>query len=539
MVTDVDNLISWSEKEFGEYEMANLPTNLQRNSLNHYYLSVYPSIGQMNLKDSDSELRYPNKISSIYVHTPFCSDICDFCSYLVKSTGRNVPNVLELTDIEELGKNNVYKKIEDYFELLKKEIFYHSSRTKLEINYIYFGGGSPNLIPYHVLNKFLSFLKENGFLNQSTKLMGTIELHPEFFNNQQYAGRFLDMLCSHGIKRVSIGYQFSENDKLEKHNRRHTNEFISDAVKLIRSKNIQFNLDLMYGMPDQTLKDWGNTLLEAEKYHPDSISTYFLFTSPETELYRKIQKKKVNLPSFRTIQVMHIMAQKFLSDRFHELPNDFYASRISLYGDPDEFTQYALPSSSSSLPIGAGSYGYFNNTQFCNFFDLSTYKASIDKGLSPVWRSYTLNEEQQVYRDIQFSFKNDPLLSLRLFNEKYKIDITQDSRFSHIFKQLNVLKLIIIDKEKIKLTPKGKLCVEEITCLFHDPSITFSNDYKNNKMLQKHNFAPTYDMETVPSHTSTLWMWKNKRNIGIAAAVSVGLLAITVAANNRNRCSLM
>ncbi len=528
MLEEIQRLIASSEEKFDLYEMENLPENLKRNSLNHYYLSVYPSIGQMRLvSDENHTPSYPKEVSSLYIHTPFCTDICDFCSYLVYPTGKKILSHLdkseELLDIEDLDKT--VSKISDYFKLLKKEIEYHATQTELKISYIYFGGGSPNLIPIKIMENFLIYLKQ---FSQSV-MFGTIELHPEFFADPSYASRFLNMIKSYGINRVSIGYQSSNDDTLDAHNRRHTSSFIHKAVEMTKSLNIMLNLDLMYGLPEQTLEVFGETLIQASNLKPDSISTYFLFVNEGTALESQIKRNAVSLPTFRTVQVQHIMAQEFLSREFYELPNDFFARRDSLYGDPETYDQSRLPSKASSLPIGAGAYGFYSNTQFCNPFDLKQYKEKIISGSSPIWRCYSLNDDELIYRDIMFSFKNDPCLNMERFFEKYRINLVEDPRFANNFNLLLSLNLIKIHENKIILTSKGKLCVEEISCLFKNPEIAMALDYESSKLLKKHNFSPTYEKlskaeekseQTVSLANSRHNLW-NYQSIAIASVVAI------------------
>jgi oxygen-independent coproporphyrinogen-3 oxidase len=269
---------------------------------------------------------------------------------------------------------------------------------------------------------------------------------------------------------------------------------MAGAMKLLRQHGFLVNVDLIYGLPEQSLAGWEATLCDAVAFEPDSISTYFLFVDKGTATYHKLQKGQVVLPNHRHIQTQHLLAQRYLeSQGFHELPNDFY-SRPD--GDPAAFRPQSLPSDAHTLPIGPGTYGYFNNLQFCNLFDLDQYRERITNGRSPVWRGHQLTPAQSIHRDVMFALKNDPYLDCRLFEAKYNRSLIHDHDFAPQFAALEQLGLVTISNNRLQLTGKGRLCVEEISSLFRCPDITEENMTTNataeRALLDKHNFAPTF-----------------------------------------------
>jgi oxygen-independent coproporphyrinogen-3 oxidase len=418
----------------------------------------------------DHLLPYPGKLHNLYIHIPFCSGVCDFCSYyLVAISPRK------------------RAAIANYLHLAKQELRFHQQHTQLDVTYLYVGGGTPSLIPPEALRAFLQFLREQHIIGDT--LLGTIELHPEFFHNTAEASTFLNISQHFGINRVSIGYQVSDEHLLQATKRRHAAGFITAAMKLLRQHGFLVNIDLIYGLPEQSLPSWEATLRDAVAFAPDSISTYFLFLDRGTVTYSKLQKGQLTLPNHRHIQTQHLMAQLYLeSQGFHELPNDFYARPG---GDPANFRPQRLPSDAHTLPIGPGAYGYFNNVQFCNVFDLDQYSRRVTNSRSPAWRGYPLNPIQSMHRDVIFALKNDPYLDCRLFEAKYNRSVIE--HFAPQLAALQQLDLVIINQDRLQLTGKGRLCVEEISSLFSCPDITEENiPTAERVLLDKHNFAPTY-----------------------------------------------
>lgn len=455
---------------YDEYRLDELPLALRRNSLDYYYLSIYPSLSEMRLLAPGEAPPYPATVNNTYIHVPFCSGVCDFCSYyLVAINPRR------------------RAAIDRYLEHVKRELDYHARHTTLDFTYVFFGGGTPSLIPPEALNGFLEFMRERDYLNQAA--MGTLELHPEFFNDEAAATHFLDILKRYGIGRVSIGYQLSDEEILRETNRRHATGFMSRAMTLLRAGGFVVNVDLMYGLAGQSLSGWERTLAHAIDFAPDSISTYFLFVDRGTGLYEQVRRDRVELPSHRHVQTQHLMAQLALSAAgYHELPNDFWARDV---GDPTTFRPERLPSAAVTLPVGPGAYGHYSRAQLANVFDLGEYERRMAAGASPLWRGYPLNDAEAFHRDVMFALKNDPFIDCSLFRSAYnKGPLNQ---FGLIFENLLRLGMVAVGDDRICLTSKGRLCVEEIAGLFRHPAIVPAADsLEGNRALAKHNFAPTY-----------------------------------------------
>lgn len=453
------------------YDMESLPRALRRNSLDYYYLSIYPSLSEMRPLAESEQPPYPATVKNLYIHVPFCSGVCEFCSYY-------------LVAISPAKRDRITR----YLEWVKRELDYHAARTTLDITYLFCGGGTPSLIPTEALDCLLGTMQRQGWLNPAT--LGTIELHPEFFGNPQRAERFLDILKQYGVSRISVGYQVSDEQILSSTKRRHHAGFIDNAMRLLRDKGFLVNLDLMYGLADQSLASWEATLQAAVRLQPDSLATYFLFVDQGTVTYQKVYKGLITLPNHRHLQTQHIMAQLYLEQKgYWELPSDFYAHGVD---EKHDFRQESLPSASITLPVGPGAYGYYSNTQLANVFDLDEYERRITNGRSPLWRGYRLSPLEAFHRDVMFSLKNDPYLDCSLFVSHYNWDPLD--LFRDTFDRLSALDLVLIDGQHIHLTRKGRLCVEEISSLFRHPDIRplECDSQADRALLQRHNFASTY-----------------------------------------------
>ena len=149
-MNDVSLLTAQATRLYDEYRLDELPRALQRNSLDYYYLSIYPSLSEMRPLDLADVPPYPTTTTNAYIHIPFCSGVCDFCSYyLVAVNPRRRAAIAR------------------YLERVKAELDFHARHTNLDISYVFFGGGTPSLIPADALESFLGFMDERGYLNQT------------------------------------------------------------------------------------------------------------------------------------------------------------------------------------------------------------------------------------------------------------------------------------------------------------------------------------------------------------------------------------
>ncbi len=456
-----------------EWDIEGLPPQLRRNSLDYYYLSVWPGLAALDLAVGLRLPPRPARTESAYVHIPFCSDLCSFCSYFL--------GVSRDADSD--------PRVPQYISELIAQAGLHQEETDLNLSYIYFGGGTPSLLHPDRLAGLLDSFTRLGIL--SSRLVGTVELHPEVFDDGHRVNALLDVIAAYGITRVSLGLQTADTDILRATNRRHGAAFLTGAIRCLRAHELTINIDLMYGLPRQTLDGWLRSIQLVLAARPDSISTYFTFIDPGTRLWREARRDPALLSSHTQVQLQHLAAQLALEEAgYAELPGDFYSRQV---GDP-VYAQETLPSDANTLALGAGAYGYYPGVQYFNHFDFRRYGAMVRNREIPIWRAAVLTPHEELCRDIMFALKNASALNLRLFEARHRVS-PLDSH-ADAFAQLTDLGLVHIDAEEIRLSPKGRLVVEEISCMFAPPrrSVPDTPSRKEAALLRKHNFAPTYSI---------------------------------------------
>ncbi len=184
---------------------------------------------------------------SLYVHIPFCKSKCAYCAYVSRTP---------TTDL-----------VDSYFEALKNEIQLFGSLSNVQVTSIYFGGGTPTLIPTKLLET-MAFVRSRFSVKEGAEI--TVETHPKTVNT-----RLLSSLKKAGVNRLSMGVQSFSNEILKAMNRGHTAEEAIDAAQKIRAAGFQrFNIDLIYAYPKQDIEIWMKTLEQAVVLCPTEITTY-------------------------------------------------------------------------------------------------------------------------------------------------------------------------------------------------------------------------------------------------------------------------
>ncbi|WP_367670636.1 radical SAM family heme chaperone HemW [Sodalis-like secondary symbiont of Drepanosiphum platanoidis] len=198
---------------------------------------------------------------SLYIHIPWCvtkCNYCDFHSYKIK-------------------KNDLYDEYcKHILNDLLKDIQLIENR---KINSIFIGGGTPSILNPNLIKNLL--FKINKLISFKNNIEITIEINPNNFNKEK-----LIIYKNSGINRISIGVQSFENKKLKLIGRDHKKNNIIDTIKIINNNKIKnFNIDIMYGLPQQTVNQAINDIKKAISLKPSHISWYQLTIEPKTLFY--------------------------------------------------------------------------------------------------------------------------------------------------------------------------------------------------------------------------------------------------------------
>ncbi len=197
--------------------------------------------------------------------------------------------------------------METYVSALLREAEIRIGEITEPLDTVYFGGGTPSLLPPALLTRLAEGLKARLPVHPDAEW--TTEANPGTLTPD-----WLEAAMDSGINRISLGMQAAQNRLLKAMGRIHNAGQVEESVKLCRAAGLHnLNLDLMFGLPGQSPEDWSETLQEALSLHPEHISAYGLIPEEGTPLVRELEAGRLTLPEVETERDMYDTLLKALS----------------------------------------------------------------------------------------------------------------------------------------------------------------------------------------------------------------------------------
>lgn len=294
-----------------------------------------------------------------YLHLPFCRRRCFYCDFPIAVLGNK-------TDI------NQSPMIEHYVDSLCQEIKLYSS-IKRPLKTIFFGGGTPSLLPVKYLEKILKTLNDVFGIPQKIEI--SMEIDPATFSFEQLKGYH-----QLGVNRFSLGAQAFQDELLQVCGRWHQVKDILNAVDQFYQLNItNFSLDLISGLPHQTLQQWEQSLQKAIALSPVHLSCYDLVLEPVTAFGKQYQSGLAPLPDDDTTANFYRLASQRLQDAGYE------HYEISNYSKPNFQCQHnrVYWYNQPFYGFGMGATSYIDNIRFKRPHTRASYAQWVNNG-SPI-----------------------------------------------------------------------------------------------------------------------------------------------------------
>ena len=359
------------------------------------------------------------KTLGLYIHIPFCKSKCGYCDFNSYA-----------------GKEEL---IEPYFDALNKEIKLMAKTYKGTVDTIYFGGGTPTSVNPELICQVLENIKEN--FEQCSNIEITSECNPGTigFNG-------LCELFNGGINRLSIGLQSADNGCLKTLGRIHTIEDFDNCFNNARKAGFNnISLDLMYGLPNQTMDNWTETLNSVIKFNPEHISAYALKIEEGTPF----ANANLNLPDDDLVADMYEYAAQFLSSQGHnryEISNfakDGFESRHNLkYWQCNDF-----------LGFGAGAFSCADGFRFSNALDIEEYIDCIRNKKSAVVYREELSDFDKMSEFVFLGLRLENGISEKKFHNRFNLNI--DEVFGSQIEKYTKTHFLIRENGQIRFSDKG------------------------------------------------------------------------------------
>ena len=319
---------------------------------------------------------------SIYVHVPFCTHRCAYCDFNTYA-----------------GQERL---IPAYVQALCKEMEFVGNASRVaqsvrEVHTIFFGGGTPSLLTPGQFETIFESLRQNFTLREDAEI--TIEANPGTVSCED-----LTELHRIGINRISYGVQSANTEELRMLERIHDFLDVIEAVRSARKAGFRnLNLDVIYGLPEQTLETWQTTVNRILDLHPEHISAYALTLEHGTPFGRWASKGLLPMPDPDLAAEMY----EWLSETLEA--NGYVQYEISNWAKPGYECRHNLQywRGLPYLAFGAGAHGYANGYRYSNVLRIKTYIERITN--NPITNYSITNYPNTNYPNTNYPITNYPI----------------------------------------------------------------------------------------------------------------------------------
>lgn len=476
-ITSFESSIEFAKSQFEKINFEEIrKSGIYLDVFDYYLMGTYPSLKAMDSISTEEVLANAIGTYNLYIHIPFCQQLCTFCHFAKEVKAKQ-------------------ERIENYIKALCTEISMLAEKLKhqIDIKTIFFGGGTPSILQASQIKKIFEHLQQTFKYNQD-EVEITFELHPGMIYEEGYEDR-IQLLKSFGVNRWVSGVQTMDDKILKKLNRGHTSDDVYRFIDILRKNGINnLSIDLMYGLPYQTLENWYESIISLLNYGVDKFNIFplmFKMSDPITFTYLKNPEI---FPREADRFFMHFMAENiFLNNNFSNNPI-FYYSKTKLHSLQQE-NKFEKIEEINLLPLGVSSFGYVGNTQFYNYPTIDEYMKSINDRKLPVWRGITLDIDERMRRTAMFSLRSN---GINIDEYKSKFNTHPITAFPMQFELLSQLGLVKEENGFISLTQHGKLFSDGISLLFVSDAvkekIKLTNAREKNhvrkSVLEKYDFSP-------------------------------------------------
>lgn len=337
-----------------------------------------------------------------YVHVPFCGSRCGYCDF-------NTYTASELQrDGTSVSANTYAKRVVTEIQLTAQA----NSDFVAPLETIFFGGGTPTLLPAKDLNLILMELA--NFYGIESDCEVTAEANPDSVDKE-----YLETLRAGGFTRISFGHQSSSQRVLQVLDRTHTAGRTWQAVQWAKEVGFEHvSVDLIYGSPQETDEDLQLTLAEVSVAPVDHVSAYSLIVEPGTRLAATIKRGELPAPSDDVAAARYEM----IDDALTQMGMSWY--EVSNWSLPGGECRHNIGywRNQDWLGIGPGAHAHFNGLRQWNVKHPAAWAGLVDSGQLPVADSETLNELDVAHENIMLALRLRSGLALSELSEQAQIE---------------------------------------------------------------------------------------------------------------------
>ena len=365
----------------------------------------------------------PQSALGIYVHIPFCRAKCSYCAFVSQVCDPSVQH--------------------SYVAALCREIAAAGGDFSVPVDTVFFGGGTPTLLPATDLARILQALRTTFSLTDDAEI--SLEANPGTVDADS-----LKALRQAGFNRLSLGVQSFDDQVLRGIGRIHQAAEAVQAVGLARSAGFEnISMDLMFGLPRQSVDSWRETLARAVSLEPDHISAYGLKLEEETPLAALVASGQAALPAEGEEEAMYDWLNEFLPQQ------GFARYEISNYARPGRECRHNLKYW-RTLPyrgFGVAAHSFDGIARFANTEELFWYITRMEAGESAEEFRETLDEPDRMAEYVFLALRTTAGLSVPDFEVRFGRAFTD--YYVVAIAELKKSGLLANEKNQWRLTEKG------------------------------------------------------------------------------------
>lgn len=370
-------------------------------------------------------------IQAAYIHIPFCTHICHYCDF-----------------------NKVFlhqQPVDAYIDALIIEMERTFERfPTLRLQTVFIGGGTPTSLTAKQLDRLLHAI--HRIVPLASNVEFTVEANPDGVSDEQ-----LRVLKQWGVNRLSFGVQTFDDELLTRIGRTHTKETAIETIE--RAHELGFhniNIDLMYGLPTQTIAQLKETLQMTFSLPIQHVSAYSLIIEPKTVFYNLMKKNTLSLPSQEEEAYMYEIVMEQMEK------HGYVQYELSNYAQKGLYSRHNMTywNNEYYYGFGAGAHSYMNGVRYVNVGPIKKYIQLIEHGKLPYVDTHVVSKEEQMEEHMFLGLRKTEGVNKREFLARY--GKTVHEVFSEAIAWQKRNGLLEETDEAIVLTHRGKLLGNEV-----------------------------------------------------------------------------
>lgn len=438
----------------------------------------YPTAVQFHPGFADEEYREFARLSnqhnpggalSLYFHIPFCDTVCFYCGCnKVVTKDRSKADVY---------LDHVYKEL-----ALQSELF---DRDR-QVDQLHWGGGTPTFISHEQMTELMQTTRKYFNLHDDDTGEYSIEIDPREASPETIA-----LLRELGFNRLSLGVQDFDPDVQKAVNRIQSEEETMTVIDAARNEGFKsISLDLIYGLPKQSVESFSKTLDKIIKVQPDRLSVFNYAHLPEMfKPQRRINVEDLPTPAEK-LDILQYIIQRLSGAGYVYIGMDHFArpddelalaqQAGSLYRN---FQGYSTHADCDLIALGATGIGQVANSYSQNIKGLDEYYSLVDAGHLPVFRGIELNADDILRRHVINRLMCDFALDWKQVAKTYGIQPEQ--YFASEWQELKLMEhdgLLVHGRDQLQVKPAGRLLIRNI-CMVFDKYLRSSKEQRYSKVI--------------------------------------------------------